>query len=112
MWFYSFAFNGKLISADFLLNRSKKFQGKVKYVVRPVLPFGCEKKVGPCVAVGAADPVNLGGYGVELALKNMEYKAMDDSTVKEGQNICLGYFLFIRFTKKYKRMLIEFNPIS
>ncbi|KAK1310475.1 UDP-glucose:glycoprotein glucosyltransferase [Acorus calamus] len=30
------------------------------------------------------DALNLGGYGVELALKNMEYKAMDDSTVKKG----------------------------
>ncbi|KAE8669400.1 UDP-glucose:glycoprotein glucosyltransferase [Hibiscus syriacus] len=59
-------------------------EGKVKYVVRPVLPYGCEGKVGPCGAVGAMDSLNLGGYGVELALKNMEYKAMDDSTVKKG----------------------------
>ena len=29
--------------------------------------------------------MNLGGYGVELALKNMEYKAMDDSAIKKGQ---------------------------
>ncbi|KAI9397239.1 hypothetical protein POPTR_003G018900v4 [Populus trichocarpa] len=59
-------------------------QGKVKYVVRPVLPSGCESKVGRCVAVGASDSLNLGGYGVELALKNMEYKAMDDSAIKKG----------------------------
>ncbi|KAK8617673.1 hypothetical protein V6N13_080581 [Hibiscus sabdariffa] len=59
-------------------------EGKVKYVVRPVLPSGCEGEVGPCGAVGAMDSLNLGGYGVELALKNMEYKAMDDSTVKKG----------------------------
>ncbi|KAG5248502.1 UDP-glucose:glycoprotein glucosyltransferase [Salix suchowensis] len=59
-------------------------QGKVKYVVRPVLPSGCESKVGQCVAVGASDSLNLGGYGVELALKNMEYKAMDDSAIKKG----------------------------
>ncbi|XP_012458584.1 UDP-glucose:glycoprotein glucosyltransferase [Gossypium raimondii] len=59
-------------------------EGKVKYVVRPVLPSGCEGEVGQCGAVGARDSLNLGGYGVELALKNMEYKAMDDSTVKKG----------------------------
>ncbi|KAF9685018.1 hypothetical protein SADUNF_Sadunf03G0010600 [Salix dunnii] len=59
-------------------------QGKVKYVVRPVLPSGCESKVGQCVAVGASGALNLGGYGVELALKNMEYKAMDDSAIKKG----------------------------
>ncbi|XP_019425825.1 PREDICTED: UDP-glucose:glycoprotein glucosyltransferase-like [Lupinus angustifolius] len=58
-------------------------QGKVKYVVRPVLPSGCEA-VGHCGSVGANESVNLGGYGVELALKNMEYKAMDDSTIKKG----------------------------
>ncbi|KAJ0710636.1 putative UDP-glucose:Glycoprotein Glucosyltransferase [Helianthus annuus] len=59
-------------------------EGKVKYVVRPVLPSGCESKSGYCGAVGTRDPVNLGGYGVELALKNMEYKAMDDSEIKKG----------------------------
>ncbi|XP_057430669.1 UDP-glucose:glycoprotein glucosyltransferase isoform X2 [Lotus japonicus] len=59
-------------------------QGKVKYVLRPVLPAGCETHFGHCGSVGASESVNLGGYGVELALKNMEYKAMDDSTIKKG----------------------------
>ncbi|KAD6454405.1 hypothetical protein E3N88_09111 [Mikania micrantha] len=59
-------------------------EGKVKYVVRPVLPSGCESKSGHCGAVGTRDPLNLGGYGAELALKNMEYKAMDDSEIKKG----------------------------
>ncbi|XP_022763284.1 UDP-glucose:glycoprotein glucosyltransferase-like isoform X2 [Durio zibethinus] len=59
-------------------------EGKVKYVVRPVLPSGCEAEVGLCGAVGARDSLNLGGYGVELALKNMEYNAMDDNTIKKG----------------------------
>ncbi|KAG5136474.1 hypothetical protein JHK82_021205 [Glycine max] len=54
-------------------------EGKVKYVVRPVLPAGCELNINHCGSVGAGESVNLGGYGVELALKNMEYKAMDDS---------------------------------
>jgi UDP-glucose:glycoprotein glucosyltransferase len=58
--------------------------GKVKYVVRPVLPSGCESKSGNCGAIGTIDALNLGGYGVELALKNMEYKAMDDSAIKKG----------------------------
>lgn len=59
-------------------------QGKVTYVVRPVLPSGCESKTRPCGATGARDNVSLAGYGVELALKNMEYKAMDDSAIKKG----------------------------
>ncbi|KAJ8572608.1 hypothetical protein K7X08_009119 [Anisodus acutangulus] len=59
-------------------------EGKVYYVVRPVLPSGCESKSSPCGSLGTRDSLNLGGYGVELALKNMEYKAMDDSTVKKG----------------------------
>ncbi|EPS69252.1 hypothetical protein M569_05510, partial [Genlisea aurea] len=58
--------------------------GKVKYVVRSVLPVGCESKSATCGAIGAGGPLNLGGYGVELALKNMEYKAMDDSSIKKG----------------------------
>ncbi|CAI9103836.1 OLC1v1002407C1 [Oldenlandia corymbosa var. corymbosa] len=59
-------------------------QGKITYVVRPLLLPGCESKVGHCEAIGTKDALSLGGYGVELALKNMEYKAMDDSVVKKG----------------------------
>ncbi|CAN1305585.1 UDP-glucose:glycoprotein glucosyltransferase [Linum perenne] len=66
-----------------LVTAAKELQGKVKYIVRPVLPSGCESKVHHCAAVGARDSLNLAGYGVELALKNMEYNAMDDSTVKK-----------------------------
>lgn len=65
-----------------LKEASKK--GKIMYVVRPVLPFKCEEKLSHCAAVGASGSLNLGGYGVELAMKNMEYKAMDDSAVKKG----------------------------
>jgi UDP-glucose:glycoprotein glucosyltransferase len=50
------------------------------------LPAGCETHIGQCGSVGASESVNLGGYGVELALKNMEYKAMDDSAIKKGSN--------------------------
>lgn len=49
-----------------------------------MLPSGCESSITHCGSVGASESVNLGGYGVELALKNMEYKAMDDSTVEKG----------------------------
>lgn len=65
-----------------LVDASK--QGKVTYVVRPVMVSGCVSNSDPCLAVGTKDPVNLGGYGVELALKNMEYKAMDDSAIKKA----------------------------
>ncbi|KAL0548907.1 hypothetical protein IC582_013384 [Cucumis melo] len=65
-----------------LVNAAK--EGKVRYVVRPVIPSGCEVKINSCGAVGARGSLNLGGYGVELALKNMEYKAMDDSAIKKG----------------------------
>lgn len=74
-------------TVGFLASRSERLfvlQGFVKYVVRPVLSFGCEKVAERCARSGYGGPVNLGGYGVELALKNMEYKAIDDSEVKKG----------------------------
>lgn len=83
----------------------------MKYVVRPVLPSGCESKSGQCGAIGTRDPLNLGGFGVELALKNMEYKAMDDSEIKKGQcevsvlcclkfiHICVFFVLIKEFVK-------------
>lgn len=69
-----------------LIDCPNNLQGNVKYVVRQVLPSGCEAETDRCGAVGTRDSLNLGGYGVELALKNMEYKAMDDSTIKKGKN--------------------------
>lgn len=59
-------------------------QGFVRYIVRPVLSSGCERDAERCARSGCGGPINLGGYGVELALKNMEYKAIDDSDVKRG----------------------------
>lgn len=59
-------------------------QGKIRYALRPVLPSGCETTSTFCGSVGAVDAVTLSGYGVELALKNMEYKAMDDTAIKKG----------------------------
>ncbi len=46
------------------------------FAVRPVALAGCD--AGPCSGHGAGGPLRLGGFGVELALKNMEYKAMDE----------------------------------
>lgn len=65
-----------------LVEASRK--GKVQYVVRSILPSGCESEAEYCTTVGTGSLLNLAGYGVELALKNMEYKAIDDSEVKKG----------------------------
>ncbi|XP_078173674.1 EMS-MUTAGENIZED BRI1 SUPPRESSOR 1 [Carex rostrata] len=62
-------------------------KGKIKYALRPVLPSGCQSKSSYCSAVGSIDAVTLSGYGVELALKNMEYKAMDDTAIKKGSTL-------------------------
>ncbi|KAJ4874832.1 UDP-glucose:Glycoprotein Glucosyltransferase protein [Raphanus sativus] len=43
-----------------------------------------ENETRPCGAIGARDNVSLAGYGVELALKNMEYKAIHDIAIKKG----------------------------
>ncbi|XP_062204872.1 UDP-glucose:glycoprotein glucosyltransferase-like isoform X2 [Phragmites australis] len=59
-------------------------QGKISYALRPVLSSGCQATSSFCGSIGAVDAVTLSGYGVELALKNMEYKAMDDTAIKKG----------------------------
>lgn len=56
------------------------------------MPVGCEAHIGHCGSVGVSETVNLGGYGVELALKNMEYKAMDDSAIKKGWSVIIMLF--------------------
>ena len=47
-------------------------RGAATYVYRPLV-----------AADAGAAPQSLQGYGVQLAIKNMEYKAMDDAKVAE-----------------------------
>jgi len=57
-------------------------EGKLNYVLRPTLFAGCARK-NSCVELGETeDNLRLAGFGIELAVKNMEYKAIDDSKVK------------------------------
>ncbi|KAK9830935.1 hypothetical protein WJX81_007880 [Elliptochloris bilobata] len=65
--------------ADMLAALDAAAQGgaaRLAYAVRPLALEGCE--VGLCGGYGQGGPLQLAGYGVELALKNMEYKAMDE----------------------------------
>ena len=50
------------------------------YVYRPVLLHGCGGE-DACLDLGTGEALQLPGFGVELALKNMEYSALDDSKV-------------------------------
>lgn len=79
--------------------------------MRSVLPSGCEKKTSPCGAIGTGDSVNLGGYGVELALKNMEYKAMDDSAIKKGTVACVLARLIVQWVKEMDVMHFIYHKI-
>lgn len=42
---------------------------------------GCPQ-LGPCSLLGTGEVLHLAGYGVEMAIKNMEYSALDDSQVQ------------------------------
>lgn len=50
------------------------------YVLRPVMLQGCQERQG-CSQLGTGKALQLAGYGVEMAIKNMEYSALDDSQV-------------------------------
>ena len=41
------------------------------------------------VEVEPTEKVRLSGYGVQLAVKNSEYKAVDDTKIKEGTYVCM-----------------------
>lgn len=58
---------------------------EVVYALRPLLLEGCgETQLGPgsCLFMGTGGLLNLPGFGVEMAIKNMEYSALDDSKVR------------------------------
>ena len=50
------------------------------YAVRPALLQGCSE-LDACSLMGTRESLHLAGYGVEMAIKNMEYSALDDSQV-------------------------------
>jgi hypothetical protein len=57
---------------------------KLTYVYRPVLLEGCTAEdmgESSCLLMGTGGNLQLPGYGVEMAIKNMEYSALDDSKV-------------------------------
>ncbi|MEW5302056.1 MAG: hypothetical protein WDW36_004866 [Sanguina aurantia] len=51
---------------------------QVRYAHRPLLRNICQEESAPCLRLGTQGVLQLPGYGVEAALKNMEYSAMDD----------------------------------
>ncbi|KAK9839732.1 hypothetical protein WJX84_005510 [Apatococcus fuscideae] len=66
---------------------NKPGQRPLRYAYRPVLLEGCVGEgsdVTPdsCEVLGVSQQLQIGGYGVELAIKNMEYSALDDSQIK------------------------------
>ena len=62
-------------------------EGQLAYVYRPALLSGCQNVEGTCLELGRSDALQLPGFGVELAIKNMEYSAMDDSKVRQGNHV-------------------------
>ena len=58
---------------------------QLNFVYRPVLLPACyapKHEVDECTFLGTGEQLQLPGYGVEMAIKNMEYSALDDSKVR------------------------------
>lgn len=56
---------------------SRPYSGKITYAWRPLATVACAgDDSSPCLHAGSS--LVLPGYGVELAIKNMEYNAADD----------------------------------
>ncbi len=71
------------------------------YVYRPVLLEGCASG-GTCLELGTGVPLQLPGFGVELAIKNMEYSALDDSKVSHLKD---PYPLLVCFASTVRLLL-------
>ena len=70
-------------SCSHVLHKSVKglleeYRNQILYVWRPVQMAGLECG-GACSSLGMESSVKVSGYGVELAIKNMEYSAHDDT---------------------------------
>lgn len=67
-------------------------RGRIRYIHRPILLAGCEG--AGCVSFGArADELKLGGFGVEMAIKNTEYNSIDATGARENIDSILSQTL-------------------
>jgi len=114
---YFYAATGSQCFLDMHKVLSNKTQeNEIRYVLRPVLEKAClkdQKTVKQCTAYGAYNfdgdkkdnsdifanednqLLRIPGFGVELAIKNMEYKAVDDQITSEkdqkDDDVVLGF---------------------
>ena len=64
-------------------------RAKLGYAYRPVLLEGCQG-ADTCAQLGVGGALQLPGYGVEMAIKNMEYSALDDAAkVRAVVRVCV-----------------------
>ena len=59
------------------------FAGEVIYILRPVL-IGKQMEAaepGSCATLGTGGRLQVPGFGVQMAIKDMEYSALDDKKV-------------------------------
>jgi UDP-glucose:glycoprotein glucosyltransferase len=67
---------------DAAITKAAEKESRILYAWRPVLSDAClknDKGTRACSTLGTKGNLTLHGYGVELAIKNMEYNARDDS---------------------------------
>lgn len=72
------------VAMDASLRAAADKEPRVAYAWRPLLQQ-CAEQSTACAALGVGGPLTLHGYGVELAIKNMEYNARDDSKTPEAE---------------------------
>ena len=76
------------VAFDTALRVAADKERRIAYAWRPLLPSdsSCGQINGECASLGATGGhLTLHGYGVELAIKNMEYNARDDSKTPEAE---------------------------
>lgn len=74
---------------------------RLVYAFRPVVLKGCTTKSG-CSRLGTESPLQLAGYGVEMAIKNMEYSALDDSQVIATLQLYAVYLVLVCRPSKFR----------
>ena len=60
---------------------------RLRYIYRPVLLEGCfreSEQCDSCINLGTGSNLSIPGFGVEMAVKNMEYSALDEKKVLQS----------------------------
>ena len=85
---------------------------QLRYIYRPVLLDAClvaAEQLDACLDLGTGAGLHVPGFGVEMAVKNMEYSALDEKKVGPQGQAFQAFLQFCQMQLSSSRCLVRIH---